>query len=190
MSNAFEPAINALILKIEDTERKANELRRAVNVLCEQAGQPPRFPDGGGGTVAGSGQGGTITEIKPDTFYGKKQTTAIREYLEMRKARGIGPTKPRDILEALKNGGYQFETKDDETALAVIRNLMRKNNAVFHRLPSGVYGLAAWYPDAKKAKAQSVSDDDEDDTETDADDDGKPDVVVDSKGTATAKKVA
>lgn len=74
----------------------------------------------------------------------------MREYLEMRKAQGIGPATPRDIYEALKSGGYQFETKDDTVALVGLRALLRTQPLVFHRLPQGTYGLTSWYPDAKR----------------------------------------
>jgi hypothetical protein len=39
-----------------------------------------------------------------------------------------------------------------------LRQILRKNSSIFHRLPHGAYGLLSWYPNAKPAKA----DDDED----------------------------
>ena len=157
MSDQYAPAIAALERRLADIERNANELRAAINVLCAEGGLPPRYPDGGG---SGKPSGDSITQIKPDTFYGKRQSTAIREYLELRKAQGSGPAKPREIFDALKQGGYQFEAKDDNIALVGMRALLRKNSTTFHKLPSGAYGLRAWYPNAKPPK------EDEDQEET------------------------
>ena len=80
-------------------------------------------------------------------------------YLDMRRAQGLGPATPREIFEALKAGGYQFETKNEITALIGMRALLRKNTVTFHKLPNASYGLLAWYPDAKAGKP--FDDDDE-----------------------------
>ena len=133
--------------KVDDAERELRELKKMVNMLCQDAGLPPRFVD-----IGNSRDAEAITRIKPDSFYGKQLSTAIREFLTMRKSQDMGPAKPREIFESLRLGGYEFETKDDEIALNSLRATLRKNSAVFHRLPNGSYGLLAWYPDAKKSK--------------------------------------
>lgn len=152
----LNPAIAALERRLAEHERKGNELKSALNVLYEEAGMPAKYSETGaaGGSTAG---GPVLTQIKRDSFYGKKQMTAIREYLEMRRGQGDGPAAPREILDALKAGGYQFEAKTDEIALVGLRALLRKATSVFHKLPAGNYGLAAWYPDAKSNDAGSSS---------------------------------
>jgi hypothetical protein len=156
MPNDLGTAIAALERSLADTERKANALRSAINTLCEEAGLPPKYPNVG----RSAEQAAVNTQIQPDTFYGKKQSTSIRMYLEIRKAQGLGPATPREIFEALKTGGYQFETRNETNALVGMRALLRKNNVTFHRLPNGTYGLLSWYPDARAGKP---SDDDDDD---------------------------
>jgi len=94
--------------------------------------------------------------------------TAVREYLDMRKLQNLGPTTPREIYTAITSGGFQFETKDEHTALVGLRALLRKRTAFFHKLPNGTYGLTSWYPDAKKPKAASVMVEDQE-TESPAD---------------------
>ena len=101
-------------------------------------------------------------------------------YLEMRKAQGLGPATPREIFESLKDGGYQFETKDETNAMIGLRALLRKNTVTFHKLPSGTYGMASWYPDAKKPKVTS----DQSDADGDADDNDE--VEVHAAGAAKA----
>ncbi len=166
MSNEYTPAITLLRGKLEAAERNVTALRSALDTLLEAAGMPPLPPRGGGDGVAAT----TITTIKNDTFFGKRQQTAIREFLEMRRAVDLGPATPREIYDALKQGGYQFEAKNDEIALVGLRALLRKRSQFFTKLPNGSYGLASWYEHAKKPRGTGVSiaqlDDDE------ADDDG------------------
>lgn len=148
--------------KHDEAQRKADELLGALNVLREAAGMAP-LP----ARATATGSSATITQIRSDTFYGKRQQTAIREFLEMRKAQNLGPAKPREIYEALKAGGYQFEAKDDETAMIGLRALLRKRTNFFHKMADGSYGLTVWYPHAKKSKtaggAENETDDDTDD---------------------------
>jgi hypothetical protein len=160
MTDDLNPAITKLEQALADVERKANGLRDAINLLCEQAGLPPRYS-----ASTGVDGGPKITSIKPDTFYGKKQQTAIREYLEMRKRAGDGPATPRQIFDALKDGGYQFEAKQDDVALIGLRALMRKRTNFFHKLPNGSYGLTSWYENIKAAKTHVEADDDAGDEE-------------------------
>lgn len=158
-------ALAVLEPKLDELERKANALLQVVNELRTEDGLPPRpFGSGGGRSTstAHGPSGGTISQIRPDTFYGKKMQTAIREYLEMRKAAGMGPATPREIYETITAGGYKFEAKDETTALVGMRALLRKRTAFFHKLPNGSYGLTSWYPDAKKPKAATEADDEDD----------------------------
>src|SRR6266513_644610 len=136
----FNSAIAALERRLAEHERKGNELRSLLNVLYDEAGLAPKYPDLGAAGPTGGGP--VLTQIKRDSFYGKKQMTAVREYLEMRRAQGDGPATPREVLQALKAGGYQFATKSDDIALVTVRALLRKATTVFHKLPgTGTYGL-------------------------------------------------
>lgn len=147
MTDAFAPAIAALQSDLLDLERKARELKNTINVLCSHAGMQEMYPnvDNEVGAIS-------IGSIKADTFYGKVIGTAAREYLEMRKAANLGPATPRDIYDALVQGGFQFDTKSEQVALVSLRSNLRKNSRTFHKLPNGQYGLLAWYPNAKPSK--------------------------------------
>ena len=167
MSSELLPAITLLEGEYDEKERNQNALLATINMLRDRAGLPPRAPGGGSGGGS-TGGGGTITQIKPDTFYGKKLQTAMREYLEMRKAQGLGPAKPREIYDAITAGGLQFDTNVPEHALDGMRAMLRKRTNFFHKLPNGTYGLTIWYPHAKTksataAPSDAASDDEEDD---------------------------
>ena len=160
-ASPFQAAIDELEKDIRDLERKWIGLVDAVNILRAKAGLPPRDPSGPGGDDSGTSRsGGVAQSIGSDQFYGKRMGAAAREYLEMRKASGAGPAKPREIYEALKAGGYEFRGKDESNQMVVLRTTLRKSSQMFHKLPNGLWGLKAWYPGVKEAKetAQSATD--------------------------------
>jgi len=166
MNDKLAPAIEVLKDEVAELERQARELKKTVNVLCKRAGAPELYPN-----VDDERPGATISSIKADTFYGKVIGTAAREFLEMRKAAGLGPATPREIYDAIIQGGYQFDTKNEQVALVSLRSNLRKNSRMFHKLPNGQYGLLSWYPNAKAAKptASDQDDDEEDDMKAAAD---------------------
>lgn len=168
MSSELNPAIALLEGKLREVEKSAGELRSTINFLRKEAGMQP-LPEGGIGSDAG---GSAVSEIRPDTFYGKKLQTAVREYLAMRKQQNLGPAKPREIYDAITAGGYQFEASSAEVALIGMRSMMRKRTQFFHKLPNGTYGLTSWYPNARAQKvatgpaAVDAEDDDDEASET------------------------
>jgi hypothetical protein len=149
MSTELDPAIAAFERRRDEALAKVAEYERTINTLCQEAGYPPRYAEASSST-------NKVAQISDDTFYGQKQTPAMRMYLEMRKAQGLGPATAREIYDAIKLGGYVFEAKDAETALVGMRALLRTQPLVFHRLPQGTWGLTTWYPDAKKPKPENI----------------------------------
>ena len=147
MRDEFKPAIDALRADLADLEHRIAETKTMINRLCELSGAPPMYPDV---SVQSSK---LVTGLRSDQFYGKVLTTAAREYLEIRKASNLGPASPREIYESLVAGGFKFDTKIETNAITGLRQVLRKNSSIFHRLPHGQYGLLAWYPNAKAFKA-------------------------------------
>lgn len=146
MAGEFDPAIQRLVDDIQKDEETLLSKKRMVNQLCEYAKRPPLYPD------AESGQKATVSAIRTDQFYGKPLATAIREYLEMRRASNMGAAAVREIFDALKTGGFKFEAKDETNAMRGLRQSLTKNSVTFHKLPNGSYGLREWYPNVKPAK--------------------------------------
>lgn len=164
MSAELLPAIALLEREHEEMERNANALLSTINVLRIRAGLPPKQP-GSGSSGPGAGSSTPLTQIKGDTFYGKKLQTAIREYLEMRRAAGDGPATPRQIYDAITAGGFKFEAATPEIALVGMRALLRKRTNFFHKLPTGAYGLTSWYEHLKTPRGTKPAADDDDDAE-------------------------
>lgn len=182
----FRAAIDELEKDIAALERKRNGLVDAVNVLRDKAGLPPHEPTGlDGDSGGGSPSTGSATStLSSDQFYGRRMGAAAREYLEMRKASGEGPAKPRAIYEALKSGGYEFRGKDETNQMVVLRTTLRKS-PMFHKLPNGLWGLTAWYPGVKAAKGtDQASEDTEANEETTTEDAEPNEAAADSSAAA------
>jgi hypothetical protein len=150
MNDQLNSAIEVLAAKVTAKEEEANKLKKMVNELCSEAGLEPRY------TNISDVSNGSALSIRRDQFYGQTVTSAARTYLEMRKAANLGAASVSEIYQAIKNGGYKFEAKEEETAKIGMRAALRKTSSIFHRLPTGDYGLLAWYPGAKAPKEEAA----------------------------------
>jgi hypothetical protein len=140
--------IEVLTKRVGAKEEEANKLKKLVNELCGEAGVAVRYPN-----IVEAGS--SIGSIRSDQFYGQTITAAIRNYLEQRKASGLGAAGLNEIYLAVRDGGYKFESKNENNAKVSVGNTLRKTSSIFHRLPNGQYGLLTWYPSAK-AKPEST----------------------------------
>ncbi|HEU0052539.1 MAG TPA: hypothetical protein VFQ39_05150, partial [Longimicrobium sp.] len=131
-------------------------LKRAANALCQLEGREPVYAEVEQRTERAA------YSIRRDQWYGQPLSTAVREYLSMRRASNRGPATVNEIYEALANGGFLFEAKGAENAKRGLRISLRKNSSIFHRLPDGSYGLIEWYPEAKARKDREPEEDAED----------------------------
>ena len=148
MSDHIRQTITDLQDELKKQEGAVIDTKRLINMLCGRAGMTPMFPD------AQLQPSGMALSIKPDQFYGQSLVGVLRTILEMRKALDRGPATVNELYDAMVEGGYKFETKDEENAKRGLRISITKNTAVFHRIPSGRVGLTEWYPNAKSAKAK------------------------------------
>lgn len=186
LASAFQPAIDALEKDYADLERQANGLLQSINLLREKAGLPPR-PGGWCTTTEGGTASTSSVRLHSDTFTGKTLGTAVRMFLEMRKqSGGDSPATTREIFDALKEGGYSSQAKDEATGMVILRTMLRKNTTTFVKLQNGKYGLRAWYPNLKPAKATSAVES----SEEGGDVEDEEVIVVDEEGTATPQKEA
>lgn len=140
MSDHFEKTIDAVIEQVNELEREIARKKLMVNDLCELAGRSVVYATADVPSSKG------LASLTPDAFYGKKLATAVREVLERRKAAGSGAATATEIYDALVQGGYHFETKNDENAKRGLYQSLTKNSSTFHKLPNGTYGLREWYP--------------------------------------------
>jgi len=154
----LEPAIAILQEELVEQERTVLETKKLINNLCKRAGLEELYTN-----IENSDSGSSLGNIGRDQFYGKALATAIREYLEMRKAARKGPATVNEIYQALVRGGYKFNAKNKVNAKRSLYISLGKNTTTFHRLPTSsgvaddevVFGLLSWYPEVRSVKSQS-----------------------------------
>ncbi len=136
MSAHITGAIEELEKKLQEQLNEVAETKKAINVLCRQLGQQPRYAD----VTPESAKGGKA--LRRDQFYRKPLATAVREYLELR---GSAATLD-EIFDALKQGGFEFVGRDDSIKKRGLQISMRKNRKLFARLKgTNTYGLWEFY---------------------------------------------
>ncbi len=133
----IEEDMNKLLLEVK-------KKRQAINVLYESMGEQPPYEI--------EGEESINRVIRPDQFYGKPFSTAVAEYLEMRKQ----ACSAIEITDGLKKGGFDSPWKPDDF-LRMVAISLSKNSQLFHRLPNNTFGLLAWYPDKKSGKESRAS---------------------------------
>lgn len=164
MSDHLKATIADLQIKLREQEDQAVRTKTLINQLAEMAGMPPIYS-----VDDLTAKRDVSLSIRSDQFYGQPLATAVREVLEMRKGRNQGPATINEIFSALSEGGFAFETKNDENAKRGLRISISKNTALFHKLPNGKIGLLEWYPNAKRTKKSATTHVDNDDGEEDND---------------------
>jgi hypothetical protein len=96
--------------------------------------------------------------IARDAFVGQPLHTAMRMYLDKRKVAmpSSAPATVNEIYKGLIDGGYAFDTKNNENAKRSIRIVIGKNTSVFHRV-GDAYGLVSWYGPKLQKKTRKVA---------------------------------
>lgn len=143
-------AVELILEQIAEKEQEIARLRDTANAFCAALGAPLPFPDAVGSAGASTALRRDV--VKPDQFVNfSAPSTAARAFLEWRKEKGAASAD--DIFDALQRGGFLFEQRDQNDAKNGLRIALGKDGAII-RLPNGFYGLAAWYPDARKERAK------------------------------------
>ena len=145
MSTEIDKVIADLQAKLAEQEAKVIESKQLINLLCTQYGKKAIYAD------TELKQTSHLGTFSTDEFYGQSLSGSMRKILEQRKAIGLGPATPREIYDELLQGGYAFETTNEQNRINGIRISLRKSSSIFHRLPDKKrYGLLEWYPKAKR----------------------------------------
>jgi hypothetical protein len=152
MTDHIDQTLSQALEKLKAQERDVAQTKRFVNQLLAFAEREPMFLDIDSESVA--------LTLRGDEYYGQKQQTAARLVLERRKAMNLGPATPDEIFSAMKQGGYRHNAIDDAMATKSLYNTLTQNTATFHKLPTGKFGLAQWYPNVpKKVRAKTAAED-------------------------------
>lgn len=148
MSETLKTAIEEMTRTLEQRLREVADLKRAINILARQAGENAPYDE-----AEPEGARPSRNDVRPDRFYGKPPTTAAREFLEERQK----PASAEEVLRALQEGAFDFTAQgwvNEKLRLRYLAISLSKNTAIFTKLPNGLFGLAKWYPGAKRPKAK------------------------------------
>jgi hypothetical protein len=149
MNDHIVQTITDLEKKVAEYEGHAIRVKTTINELCVMAGLPARYTAASLEKSSGSG-----FTIRSDQFHARPVATIVREYLEMRKRADIGPATMEEIFDALAQGGYESQAKEERIARIALYNALTKN-PVFYKLPNKRWGLLEWYPKAKQRDDES-----------------------------------
>jgi len=143
MSEYLRKAVEDLEAKLQDQLNEVAETKNAINVLCRQLGDPPRFNDVSPEKIA------SLTSTRSDQFFNKPLTTAVREYLAMR---GSAATV-NEIYDALCRGGFEFVGKNESIKKRGLQISLAKNRRLFAYVKSSdSFGLWSFYGGRPKDK--------------------------------------
>ena len=143
------------IEQAKDELRKQEEAvvttKKLINQLCAFGGMPPMFQDA---ELQSDIKQAAV--VRRNAFFGKPLATCVREFLEMRKDTQVKEASLNEIIEALKEGGFDLDriSKDKDDARRGVAITLAKNPQ-FIRLPNDDWGLLAWYPNLKRAKSEA-----------------------------------
>jgi len=161
MSDHIQKTIDHAKGEIRKHEDAIVAAKKLINQLCGFAGLPLEYQEAEL-QVAGSAS----VVIRRNIFFGRPLATCVREYLELRKDMPIKEATLDEILDVLKDGGFDLKKiSDDADGIRRGVAITLAKNPQFHRLPNGDWGLLSWYPNIRRSKEKSSSDGGEDEAE-------------------------
>lgn len=169
MADHFAATIQAVVADIEAKEAEVRRQKQLVNLLCEQAGQEPRY------TGVDEQPKSSALQFRGDEFFNQPLNRAIRNYLDRRHKADLGPATPEQILEALIAGGYDGFSENEAEALNSLKISLGKSSHTFVKLQNGKYGIKDWYGPTKvrRRRRLRLDDDHQEDEDEDVTENGE-----------------
>jgi hypothetical protein len=143
------------IEQARDELRKQEEAvvntKKFINQLCVFGGMPPEYQDADlQSSIA------QAVVVRRNAFFGRPLATCVRDFLEMRRDKPVKEASLDEIVDALKEGGFDLDriSKDKDDARRGVAITLGKNPQ-FIRLPNDDWGLLAWYPNVKRSRGET-----------------------------------
>src|ERR1035441_658484 len=90
--------------ELQKQEEAVVTTKKLINQLCAFGGMPPMFQDA---ELQSNIRQAAV--IRRNAFFGKPLATAVREFLESRKDAAVREASLNEIVDALKEGGYDLD---------------------------------------------------------------------------------
>ena len=150
MNESIAQTIALLQAQMKPIEEQLIAKKKLINDLCVAAGETPLYADVGSAAAPGN------APVRPDQYFGRPMATVAREILERRRSIGLGAIALNELFDSMKTGGFEFATKDETNAKTAVATTLGKNPAFIKVPNTGHWGLAEWYPGAKRNKPEDT----------------------------------
>lgn len=151
MSDHILKTIEQAKEQLHKQEEAVITTKKLINQLCAFGGLPPEYQEAELQTSVMQ-----APLVRRNAFFGKPLATCVRDFLEMRRDKVVKEASLDEIVDALKEGGFDLDkiSKDKDDARRGVAITLGKNPQ-FVRLPNDDWGLLAWYPNYKRGKADA-----------------------------------
>ncbi|MDD5585388.1 MAG: hypothetical protein PHY92_00335 [Alphaproteobacteria bacterium] len=143
------PTLEEAEAEIASLSSRLTVLKNYVNGVYVLNGEQAPYAEGDGASVAPTPLFRPKHKQAPDEFLGKPFAFSAKSVLERRRAgnQKEGPMSADEIYEALKAGGYGFDSRNSIDAQKNgVKIALGKNSQTFTRVPnSDLFGLVEWY---------------------------------------------
>ncbi|MBZ0273779.1 hypothetical protein K8I61_17200 [bacterium] len=148
MDEVTAKMLEELSRKIEVAMEPVRELKKAANLLAKSQGYEQPFSE-----EEMSEPKSGIQKIRFDQFTNYSgPSAAARAFLDFRgKDRGAATID--EIYRALWDGGFPFHEKDDSNNKGALSIALGKDKKIYRNPTNGAYGLAEWYPNARRTRS-------------------------------------
>lgn len=126
---------------LADLKAKRDQLDSAIAAIESVIAQ-------GGPAINPGVQPGRDVEIRPDAFFGASILDATKKYLGMARS----PRTTQQITEALLSGGMRSDSDNFANSVGSVLNRVDRLGGSIVKVGRGMWGLAEWYPNRKKAR--------------------------------------
>ena len=140
MNEALKSAFSFYEKKLQELFNQVADTKKMLNQIAKDLGNPIPYEDEDVESAVGS------IRVRPGQFFKKPLAASVRELLKMKDE----PMDWKDIVLALREGGFELAKSDDAESSA--RLTILRNTANFVLIPENYFGLKDWYPKTKKEK--------------------------------------
>jgi hypothetical protein len=152
LSKAIE-AVEALLKVAGGTDFIESAIASIVKKSLGSISSPPSDTNGDDGEIVD-----TLT-IREDQFFGMTLMDAVMAYLALVKK----PKSAQDLIDAIKSGGYLFQTSKPLASITSTLNRSHHTGGPVVRTGKNTFALAEWYSGRQRTKKRQNHSSNQDD---------------------------
>jgi hypothetical protein len=134
---------------LEQLRQERAELDTLIKGLEKRLGVVPAIGEQSSGQSSGPRVTVSLDSIPVGFFHNLSQAAAAEKLLRMNEGH---PLTTNEIMDAFRKSGMDVSGKN---AITILYNALKRSSNKFERVAGKAWGLAEWYPERKKRKADS-----------------------------------